>query len=61
MFILFSGRSLLWVATHELGHALGLAHSNDKESVMYTDYRGYDLFDVHLNHDDVKGIQSIYG
>jgi len=55
-----NGRNLLWVATHELGHSLGLDHSNVRAAVMfpwYTKYKpGFDL-----NYDDVVAIQSLYG
>jgi hypothetical protein len=48
------------VVLHELGHALGLGHSEDDTSVMamYPD-RGYALRD--LTPDDIAGIQAIYG
>jgi len=54
------GRNLLWVATHELGHSLGLEHSNIKEAVMYPWYTKYKP-GFRLHEDDILGIQSLYG
>ena len=47
-------------ASHELGHSLGLAHSNVRGSVMspfYTPYKN----GLKLHSDDIEGIQSLYG
>ncbi|NP_001296676.1 matrix metalloproteinase-14-like precursor [Hydra vulgaris] len=55
------GRSLLWVAVHEIGHSIGLEHSNVKEALMFPWYRVQDVRDIQLSDDDVLGIQSIYG
>ncbi|KAK7088113.1 stromelysin-1-like [Littorina saxatilis] len=48
---------LLMVATHELGHSLGLAHSLDPGAIMYPYYTGANQ----LGQDDIKAIQSLYG
>lgn len=48
---------LLSVAIHELGHALGLRHSNVPEAIMYPTYSGIKR---DLANDDITGIQSIY-
>jgi peptidoglycan hydrolase-like protein with peptidoglycan-binding domain len=53
-----SGIDLPTVALHELGHGLGLAHSNDPNAVMYAYYGGPRR---ELRQDDINGIQSIYG
>ena len=49
---------LLTVAAHEIGHTLGLAHSNDPDALMFPSYSGPHRF---LGNDDIAGVQSIYG
>ena len=53
-----SGFDLPTVALHELGHGLGLAHSDVSDSVMYAYYGGQRR---DLTVDDIAGIRSIYG
>ena len=49
---------LLYVAVHEIGHALGLEHSDVKGSIMWpTANRGTPT----LHQDDINGIRSLYG
>ncbi|TKY68973.1 Metalloendoproteinase 4-MMP [Spatholobus suberectus] len=48
------------VATHEIGHLLGLSHSSVKEAVMYPSLRPRGKR-ADLNIDDIKGVQSLYG
>ncbi|XP_078155776.1 metalloendoproteinase 1-MMP-like [Carex rostrata] len=48
------------VATHEIGHVLGLAHSPVKDAVMYPSLSPRSKkFD--LTVDDVQGVQMLYG
>ena len=49
---------LLTVAAHEIGHTLGLAHSNDPDALMFPSYSGPHRF---LGDDDIAGIQDVYG
>ena len=49
---------LLTVAAHEIGHTLGLAHSNDPDALMFPSYSGPHRF---LSDDDIAGVQSLYG
>ena len=46
------------VAAHEIGHTLGLAHSNDPNALMFPSYSRPHRF---LDQDDIAGAQSIYG
>ncbi len=49
---------LLSVAAHEIGHTLGLDHSDDPNALMYPSYRGPQRS---LGTDDIAGAQSLYG
>src|SRR5215208_1429673 len=49
---------LLTVAAHEIGHTLGLGHSNDPNALMYSAYSGPHRF---LDNDDVAGVEDLYG
>jgi hypothetical protein len=44
------------VVLHELGHALGLGHSDQPNAVMYPYYRKFDG----LQADDVKAVRNLY-
>lgn len=50
--------SLLGVASHELGHAIGLLHTNDPNALMYPEYSPYTLQPA---NDDIQGAQRLYG
>ncbi|RLM99102.1 metalloendoproteinase 1-MMP-like [Panicum miliaceum] len=48
------------VATHEIGHTLGLGHSSSPEAVMYP-YINLGERKVELSGDDIEGVQLLYG
>ncbi|XP_075404727.1 matrix metalloproteinase-26 [Tenrec ecaudatus] len=57
----YKGVNLFLVATHELGHALGLYHSGNPNSIMYPTYEYQDPLTFHLSLEDIQRIQDLYG
>ena len=55
------GTNLLWTATHEFGHVLGLDHSSDRDAIMFPYYPDFYHPILSLEPDDIAGIQSLYG
>lgn len=56
--------SFFYTLLHELGHSLGLGHSNTTDSIMYPWYsskRTFDRSTKDLYDDDKWGIEQLYG
>lgn len=51
---------LFSVTVHELGHSLGLMHSNIPDAIMFPYYRGYSK-SIKLHSDDIAAIRKLYG
>ena len=56
----FKGTNLLQTLTHELGHSLGLSHSEVEDAMMAPFYRGWEP-DMKLHADDIAAIRVLYG
>ncbi|KAL3319464.1 hypothetical protein Ciccas_001874 [Cichlidogyrus casuarinus] len=53
-------RNLVSVATHELGHSMGLGHSEVSTAIMFPYYLST-WKRVQLDDDDIRGMQKLYG
>lgn len=58
-----SGTDLGWTALHEIGHTLGLDHSNIFGAIMSPYYTSFyhPNFQLALTTDDIRGVQALYG
>ncbi|KAM9469230.1 collagenase 3-like [Clarias gariepinus] len=54
------GFNLYLVAAHEFGHALGLKHSQNPQSLMYPTYRNRQTQNM-LSSEDIMNINALYG
>lgn len=55
------GYDIQGIATHELGHALGLGHSNVSGSTMWPSSLGNGVANRSIEADDIAGIRALYG
>uniref|UniRef100_A0A1I7ZI23 ZnMc domain-containing protein n=1 Tax=Steinernema glaseri TaxID=37863 RepID=A0A1I7ZI23_9BILA len=55
------GVDLYAVVTHEIGHSLGLKHSQNENAIMAPFYQTYSGDSLRLHSDDIKALNALYG
>merc|ERR1719189_3487015 len=54
------GTDMFQTLVHELGHSLGLSHSDERSAIMAPFHKGY-MPNLKLDKDDILAIQELYG